>query len=87
MGSWDALWQLLPKDEKGNAIVGGGMLLASGSQNSLLYSQKKLVALVSVDDLIVVDTKDALLICKRGASQEVRQIVDVLEQKKLKNYL
>ncbi len=87
LGSWDALWEILPKDEKGIASSGGGIVLERNSRNSLVHSSGKLVALVGVEDLLAVETKDVLLICKRGASQEVRHIVDLLEEKKLKEYL
>ncbi|PKN06176.1 MAG: mannose-1-phosphate guanylyltransferase, partial [Deltaproteobacteria bacterium HGW-Deltaproteobacteria-7] len=48
---------------------------------------RKLVALVGIKDLIIVETKDALLICKKGSSQNVKKVVDILEGKKLKKYL
>lgn len=87
VGSWDALWDILPKDEEGNVASGGGVFLSRNARNSLVHSPRKLTALVGVEDLIVVDTKDALLICKRGASEEVRHIVDLLKEKKFKDYL
>ena len=87
VGSWDALYQVLSKDEHGNSLAGGSIFLNRNSRNSLVHSPHKLVALVGVEDLIVVDTKDALLICRRGASQEVKNIVELLEQKNLKEYL
>ena len=48
---------------------------------------RKLVVLLGVEDLIVVDTEDSLLICKRGSSQDVKKVVDILEDKKKKEYL
>lgn len=87
VGSWDALWEISEKDENGNAVVGGGKLIAAGSTGSLVYSPKKLVALAGVKDLIVVETPDALLICPKGGSQDVKNIVETLEAKKLHNYL
>lgn len=87
VGSWDALWEISAKDENGNAAVGESKVISVGSGGSLIYSPKKLVALAGVKDLIVVETKDALLICPRGSSQDVKKIVDILEAKKLKEYL
>ncbi|MDP2725810.1 MAG: mannose-1-phosphate guanylyltransferase [Syntrophales bacterium] len=87
VGSWDALYQVLSKDEHGNSLAGGGVFLNRNSRNSFVHSPHKLVAMVGVEDLIVVDTKDALLICRRSASQEVKNIVELLEQKNLKEYL
>jgi mannose-1-phosphate guanylyltransferase len=87
LGSWDTLWEISAKDGAGNAVIGGGTVLAEDASGSLIYSSRKLVALVGIKDLIVVDTKDALLICRRGQSQLVKKIVDTLEAKKLKKYL
>jgi len=85
VGSWDALWEVSEKDDSGNACRGPVIAVETG--DSLIYSPKKLVALVGVRDLIVVETEDALLICRRGDSQKVRQVVDILENKNLKTYL
>jgi mannose-1-phosphate guanylyltransferase len=87
VGSWDALWEISPKDNKGNALTGGSQAILEDTEGSLVYSPHKLVALVGVKDLIVVETKDALLICQKGRSQDVKKIVDELEAKKLNKYL
>jgi len=85
LGSWDALWEVSGKDENGNAVRGSFIGIDAG--NSLVHSPGKLVALVGVRDLLVVDTDDALLICRRGRSQDVRKVVETLERKGLKEYL
>ncbi len=85
VGSWDALWEVSRKDEKGNTVR--GHLIAIDSRNCLVYSPGKPVALVDVDDLIVVETDDVLMICKRGSSQDVKKVVDALEKGKLKTCL
>ena len=77
VGSWDALWEASPRDEQGNAVR--GETVAIDSRNCLVHGPGKTVALVGVEDLIVVETDDALLICKRGRSQDVRKVVDRLE--------
>jgi mannose-1-phosphate guanylyltransferase len=87
VGSWDALWEISAKDDKGNVLAGGGNAIFAGTEDSLVYSPKKLVALVGVKDLIIVETKDALLICKKGCSQDVKKVVDTLEEKQLTKYL
>ncbi len=79
VGSWDALWDISDKDNKKNARTGSGMVLFEDTEGSLVYSPGKLVALVGMKDVIVVETKDALLVCKRGQSQDVKKIVDALE--------
>ena len=87
VGSWDALWDISKKDEKGNAIRGNAPVILEDTSGALVYGTKKLVALVGVKDLIIVETKDALLICKRGQSQDVKKIVDALEAKKIHQLL
>jgi mannose-1-phosphate guanylyltransferase len=85
LGSWDALWEVSGKDENGNAVRGSFIGIDAG--NSLVHSPGKLVALVGVRDLLVVETDDALLICRRGRSQDVRKVVETLEKEGLKSYL
>jgi mannose-1-phosphate guanylyltransferase len=85
VGSWDALWEVSPRDENGNAVR--GQAIAIDSRNCLVHSPGKTVALVGVEDLIIVETTDALLICKRGASQDVRKVVDRLEREKRRELL
>jgi mannose-1-phosphate guanylyltransferase len=87
VGSWDALWEISAKDEKGNAFVGGSNVISFDSSGSLVFSPKKLVALAGIKDLIVVETKDAILICPKGNSQDVKKVVDILEARKMNKYL
>jgi mannose-1-phosphate guanylyltransferase len=85
VGSWDALWEVSPKDPAGN--VWKGTVAAAGTKNTLVVSGKRLVALAGVEDLIVVDTEDALLVCRRGDSQRVREVVEMLEKNGKEQYL
>jgi mannose-1-phosphate guanylyltransferase len=87
VGSWDTIWELASKDGQGNAARDPEWLVAVDAQDNLLQVQGKLVALVGVRDLLVVETEDALLICRRGISQDIRKIVDILEHKKMNGYL
>jgi len=80
MGSWNALYELLPKDAEGNTV--NRDLVMTGSQGNYVYSGGKTVALVGVRDLIVVDTPDALLVADRNAAQDVGKIVEMLEKQK-----
>lgn len=80
VGSWEAVYQLTPKDEQRNCL--NGPILALDSQGCLVHSPEKTVALIGVEDLIVVETPDALLICPRKRSQEVKKIVELLEDQK-----
>ncbi|MCE5265466.1 MAG: NTP transferase domain-containing protein [Deltaproteobacteria bacterium] len=85
LGSWDALWEVSEKDDDGNAVRGPFIGVDAG--DSLVHSPGKLVAIVGVRDLLVVETGDALLICRRGRSQDVRKVVEFLEKKGSKEYL
>lgn len=85
VGSWDEIWRLLPRDAEGNANRGATCLVQS--KNNMVLSKERLIALVGVDDLIVVDAGDAILICPRNESQRVRAIVDELEKKNEERYL
>ena len=87
MGSWDALWEVSDKDENGNAANCRDLFVGVDAKNSLIHSPRKLVALLGVEDLIVVDTEDSLLICKRGSSQDVKKVVEILEDNTRKEYL
>lgn len=85
LGSWDALWEVSEKDENGNAVRGSW--IGIDAFDSLVHSPGKMVALVGVRDLLVVETDDALLVCRRGQSQDVRKVVEALEKDGRKHYL
>jgi mannose-1-phosphate guanylyltransferase len=77
VGSWESVYQLEDKDEKANCLKGPVLVL--DSQGCLVHSPQKTVALIGMKDLVVVDTADALLICPRERAQEVKKIVQLLE--------
>jgi len=79
VGSWDAVYDTLPKDEGRNAVVGNGVLL--DCQNTLIHSSHRLITAVGVQDLCVIETADAILIAKRGETQRVKEVVAELEQR------
>jgi len=78
VGSWDAVHDMAQHDEHDNDISGN--VLAIDCKGSLLRSEKNLIAAVGLEDIIAVETPDAILLCKRGESQRVREIVDKLKQ-------
>jgi mannose-1-phosphate guanylyltransferase len=87
VGSWDSLFDLLPSDGEGN-VDAKGEHLSFGTHNSLIYSAgQKLIVTIGVDDLIVVDSEDALLICHRNQTQNVRQVIDKLKETRREEYL
>ncbi len=80
LGAWDAVWNALSKDKNGNAYLGDVMM--TESNNSLVHATSRLVALVGVDDLVVVETPDAVLVADKSRSQDVKQIVTALTEQK-----
>ena len=78
VGSWDALWQVLPKDPAGNVLQGD--VLLQDCQNTMAVSEGRLVACVGLQDLIVVETADAVLVVHKSKTQDVKKIVDSLKQ-------
>ncbi len=83
VGSWDAVFELLDQDARQTVLVGAGDQVLLDSTNLLVYleDRERVVAAVEVRDLIVVCTEDALLLCRRGATQRVREIVRTLKRK------
>lgn len=78
LGSFDSLDEQLPKDANGNTI--NSDLVQINSHNNLILSSGKKIALIDVDDLTIVDTKDALLISKKSSSQKVKNVVEILKE-------
>ncbi len=86
IGSWDEVFKLMPKDKYGNAITGKG--LAFDSKNCLLHSgDHDLVAVIGIDDLVVVKSDNAILICPRQKAQEVKELVELLKRKEMNEYI
>jgi len=79
VGSWSSLIDVWPKDKDGNSLKGESITL--DSRNCLSYTPDKLIALLGVEDIIVVDTEDALLICHKSQDQKVKDIVDLLKKR------
>jgi mannose-1-phosphate guanylyltransferase len=73
LGTWDALARVLPVDDGGNVIVGEAQLLDTG--RSVVVSTGPRVAVVGLSEIIVVATKDGVLVCPKGRAQEVRRLV------------
>jgi mannose-1-phosphate guanylyltransferase len=79
VGSWNAVYELLPRDGHGNVIVHDSVVL--DSQNNFVDARGKIVALLGVKDLIIVDTPDALLVASRDRAQSVGDILKDLEKR------
>lgn len=78
VGSWASLLDILEPDDHGNVVIDGEHL--SVDSTGLLVSSKKLIATIGLTDLVIVDTDDALMICHRDNSQDVKRIVEKLQK-------
>jgi len=78
VGSFDALFEELPKDENNNTL--NNKHISIDSRNNLVHSKDKYIATIDVEDLIIVDTGDALLVSKKGSSQKVKQVIAELKK-------
>ena len=79
LGSFDALYRELPKDTEGNTL--NPKHLTVGGRNNLILGSERMIATVDVEDLMIVDSGDALLVAKKGSSQKVRDVVRELERR------
>ncbi|MCE5258732.1 MAG: mannose-1-phosphate guanylyltransferase [Chloroflexi bacterium] len=87
IGSWASLYDILPHDFNDNVIMGDGEHYEIDTQNCLVYSDKRLVVSLGLQDLVIVDTDDALLVLPRDQAQQVSELVKQLRQHKMTNYL
>jgi mannose-1-phosphate guanylyltransferase/mannose-6-phosphate isomerase len=78
LGAWDAVWQVGNRDAQGNVTCGDVMLLCA--TNSLAHAGSRLVSIVGLDNVIVIETPDAVLVADRSKSQEVKKIVNQLAE-------
>ncbi|MFB5743698.1 mannose-1-phosphate guanylyltransferase/mannose-6-phosphate isomerase [Cedecea sp. S5-13] len=85
VGSWSALWEVDSKDNNNNVIHGD--IIAIDTKNSYLYSQHRLISAVGLDDLIVVETKDAILVSHKDKVQSVKNVVNRLKECSRNEYL
>jgi mannose-1-phosphate guanylyltransferase/mannose-6-phosphate isomerase len=77
LGAWDAVWQVAQKDGDGNATVGDAIM--RDTHNTLVHATSRLVSVVGLDDVVVVETPDAVLVTDRRHSQDVKKIVQSLQ--------
>ena len=85
VGSWDEVVRLTPIDKEGNALR--GTVIAKDSHRNYIDAGSKVVATIGIEDVIVVVTDDAVLVCKKGRSQDVKEVVDYLRRKQINELL
>jgi mannose-1-phosphate guanylyltransferase/mannose-6-phosphate isomerase len=77
VGSWDSLWQTLPKNADNNCVAGD--VVMAGTQNSLVHAAHRLVSVVGMDNVAVIETADAVLVINKNRAQDVREVVAQLQ--------
>lgn len=80
VGSFDALYEELPKDKDGNTL--NAKHISIDSKNNLIYGHERTIATIDIEECIIIDTGDALLISKKGSSQKVKKVVERLKEQK-----
>ena len=78
VGTWDAVWDVLPRDSDGNALR--GRVEVVGTTGSLIHNEgEQVTAVVGLEDVVVVETDDALLVASRERAQDVKLVVEALK--------
>lgn len=85
VGAWDEVYNIKEKDNNGN--VKQGRTVTINTKNCLIINDQKIISTVGVEDLLIVNTDNGLLICKRGEGQSVKEVVDYLRRKGLEQFL
>jgi mannose-1-phosphate guanylyltransferase len=80
VGSWSSLWDVTEKDTHGNSIIGDVIL--TDTRDSYIHSNEKLTAVLGLDNIVIVDTKDALLVANKNKVQDIKKIVNQLKAEK-----
>lgn len=85
LGSWSSVWEEMDKDKSGNVL--NGDVVANDCKNSLFFANDHLITAIGVEDLVVIDTSDALMITKRDRVQDVKKLVDQIKSGKRSEHL
>ena len=85
LGGWESVYQVDEKDEKGN--VKNGEVILEGVNNSYVHADNSLVAVIGLEDVVVVQEGNAVLVCKRDKTEEVKRIVEQLKKENKKQFL
>lgn len=84
IGDWNEVWKNLEKDDLGNVIIDGeepgGEVMYLDTSDTLIQTDGRLIAVIDVDNVVIVDSKDALLICSKSRAQNVKKIVEKLKE-------
>ena len=84
LGSWESLYDISKKDASGNVLRGN--VISQNTRNSLIFSTKKLVTSIGLENMLIVETEDALLVCDLKKSQDVKKLVETLKEEDRHEY-
>ncbi len=79
LGSWQSIYDVSPKDENNNVLIGS--VVDVDSKDSLVYSSSKLVSTIGMENTVVVETEDAILVCNKDRTQDVKKVYEILKEK------
>ncbi len=85
VGSWGSLDEVAEKDRAGNVVT--GRVIDLESTHSIVYADRRVVATIGLQNMVVVDTPDATLVCPKSRAQDVKKIVDILKQRQAPEHL
>jgi mannose-1-phosphate guanylyltransferase len=85
IGNWSELGDRVHADDRGNSVEGESVLI--DTRGSMILGQHRLVAAIGLEDMIIIDTEDALLVCPRSRAQDVRKVVEALRRAHKTRYL
>lgn len=85
VGSWDTLGVMYEEDENGNISKGENIML--DTKNSVIFGNNRLIATIGLDNVVIVETDDAVLVCNKNSAQDVKKVVEILEAKNKNKYL
>lgn len=80
VGAWKSVWEVSPKDEQGNVLRGDTIL--EDTTNTLVHAEHRLVSVLGLDDVVVIETSDAVLVANKNKVQDIKKIVEKLKQSK-----
>lgn len=91
IGDWNEVWENLDKDASGNVVIDGdepgGRVISLDTTNTIVHSDGRLIVIIDVDDVAVIDTKNAVLVCAKSKAQNVKKIVEQLKKEKKVEFL
>ena len=87
VGDWNGVWSMNPHDDSGNALLNNADVININTKNCLIEGNGKLIATIGLEDIVIVDTEEALLVCHKDKTQDVKKVIEELKASKRENLL